>query len=137
MTLLTSLMKIQISFQQLTKLFPESKISGTSDVKEYSGISSLERANTGDISFLGNSKYKELVPKSKASLILLPQNYSGEPNHNQVYLYSDSPSEALAKLCKLLEDKLFHKQAPEYIPLHGLTHLHALAEMFLLGHLVL
>ena len=55
-------MKIQISFQQLTKLFPESKISGTSDVKEYSGISSLERANTGDISFLGNSKYKELVP---------------------------------------------------------------------------
>lgn len=105
-------MKIQISFQQLTKLFPESKISGTTDVKEYSGISSLERANTGDISFLGNSKYKELVPKSNASLILLPQNYSGEPNHNQVYLYSDSPSEALAKLCKLLEDRLFHKQAP-------------------------
>lgn len=105
-------MNIRIPLAQVLDLFPQSKISGNSEIIEFTGISALERAKPGDISFLGNSKYKEFVSSSKASLILVPADYKGEPNQNQLFLYLELPSDGLAKLCNFLEEEFFTKQTP-------------------------
>ena len=44
------------------------------DVKR---IASLSDAGAGDLSFLGNRKYRSEVANSSASVILLPKNYTG------------------------------------------------------------
>ena len=71
-------MNFSISFEHLLNLFPEAEISATNETR-FHGIAALERAISGDISFLGNSKYKSLVSKSNASVILLPKSYDELP----------------------------------------------------------
>jgi UDP-3-O-[3-hydroxymyristoyl] glucosamine N-acyltransferase len=72
-------------------------------------IASLSSAHAGDLSFLGNVKYKNQVPASNATVLLLPADYAGEPKPDQVYLYVENPSVALAKLCARIEQSLWPK----------------------------
>lgn len=72
-------------------------------------IASLTTAREGDLSFLGNAKYKTQVAGSKASVLLLPVDYIGEPQAGQVFLHVDNPSAALAKLCARIEQSLWPK----------------------------
>ncbi|HEY4249220.1 MAG TPA: UDP-3-O-(3-hydroxymyristoyl)glucosamine N-acyltransferase [Lacunisphaera sp.] len=74
-------------------------------------IASLLSARTGDLSFLGNVKYKNQVPASNATVLLLPVDYVGKPKPDQVYLYVENPSVALAKLCARIEQSLWPKPA--------------------------
>ena len=53
-------MDFKISLDQLFKLLPDSQVEGSVENKHLNGIASLERAKKGDISFLGNPKYKNL-----------------------------------------------------------------------------
>ena len=96
-------MNFSISLEQLLGIFPNALVEGSTNQKSLKAISSLERAMPGDISFLGNSKYKSLVPVSKASIILLPKSYKNPPENNQVFLKVDEPSRCLASLCRYLE----------------------------------
>jgi UDP-3-O-[3-hydroxymyristoyl] glucosamine N-acyltransferase len=75
------------------------------------GISALREAAAGDLSFLGNAKYKGEVATSKASLVLVPPDFAGEPGANQAYLVVESPSVALALLCARIEQALWPKPA--------------------------
>jgi len=106
-------MKYSISFEKLLDLFPDAEVVGNTNQTKFSGISALERATCGDISFLGNAKYKTLVSTSDASVILLPHSYTGAPNHNQAYLKIDDPSVGLACLCKFLEKEFAPAQLVE------------------------
>ncbi len=72
-------------------------------------IASLASARAGDLSFLGNAKYKSQVATSAASVLLLPPDYVGEPKTDQVYLFVDNPSVALARLCARIEQSLWPK----------------------------
>ena len=72
-------------------------------------IASLATARAGDLSFLGNAKYKSQVPASAATALLLPPDYAGEPRPDQVYLYVENPSAALARLCARIEQSLWPK----------------------------
>ena len=72
-------------------------------------IASLESARPGDLSFLGNPKYKAQVPASQATVLLLPLDYAGEPGPDQVFLYVPNPSAALARLCARIEQALWPK----------------------------
>jgi len=72
-------------------------------------IASLESAQPGDLSFLGNAKYKAQVPASRATALLLPLDYVGEPGPDQVFLYVENPSVALARLCARIEQTLWPK----------------------------
>lgn len=83
---------------------------------EVTGIASLSRAVEGDLSFLGNHKYRSQVEDSKASVILLPKDYSGKPIDGQVYLKVDNPSFALAKICREIERLLMPAPAPGVHP---------------------
>jgi UDP-3-O-[3-hydroxymyristoyl] glucosamine N-acyltransferase len=75
------------------------------------GIASLGKARTGDLSFLGNSKYKPEVAATAASVVLLPVDYVGEPKPGQLFLLVDKPSVGLARLCARVERLLWPKPA--------------------------
>lgn len=80
------------------------------------GIAALETAAAGDLSFLGNPKYKPQVETTKASLVLLPPDYTAEPLPNQQFLIVEKPSVALARICSRIEQLLWPKPAPGIHP---------------------
>jgi len=73
------------------------------------GIASLSEAGPGDLSFLGNPKYRPEVAATKASVVLLPTDHAGEPGPGQLFLLVDNPSAALAKICLRFEQLLWPK----------------------------
>ena len=73
------------------------------------GIASLDSAQSGDLSFLGNPKYKLQVATTAASLVLLPPDYVGEPALEQQFFFVEKPSVALARICTHIEQLLWPK----------------------------
>ncbi|HVU22735.1 MAG TPA: UDP-3-O-(3-hydroxymyristoyl)glucosamine N-acyltransferase [Opitutus sp.] len=80
------------------------------------GIAALGAAEPGDLAFLGNAKYKGEVAGSRASVVLLPDDYAGEPQADQLYLLVKNPSVALAQVCARIEQMLWPKPAPGIHP---------------------
>ena len=80
------------------------------------GIAALSAATPGDLSFLGNPKYKPDVAKTRASLVLVPVDYVGEPQANQVFIFVENPSAALALFCARIEQILWPKPVPGVHP---------------------
>jgi UDP-3-O-[3-hydroxymyristoyl] glucosamine N-acyltransferase len=76
------------------------------------GLAALSDAAAGDLTFLGNAKYKSEVATTKASLVLLPVGFEGEPQPGQLFLFVDNPSVALARVCARIEQSLWPKPAP-------------------------
>ncbi|NBB79719.1 MAG: UDP-3-O-(3-hydroxymyristoyl)glucosamine N-acyltransferase [Verrucomicrobia bacterium] len=73
------------------------------------GIAPLEQARSGDLSFLGNPKYRSLVASSQASVILVPEDYEAARAEGQVHIRIKNPSYALALVCRDIEGTLFPK----------------------------
>lgn len=80
------------------------------------GIAALSAAAPGDLSFLGNVKYKTEVAATRASVVLLPADFSAEPQPNQLFLLVDNPSVALARICARIEQLLWPRPAPGIHP---------------------
>ncbi len=80
------------------------------------GLAALADAGPGDLSFLGNAKYKADVAKSRAAVILIPRDYVGEPAADQLYLVVANPSVALATVCARIEQQLWPKVVPGVHP---------------------
>ena len=80
------------------------------------GIGALGTAGPGELSFLGNSKYRPEVAASRASVVLLPADYDGRPQPNQLFLLVDNPSAALARGCARIEPLRWPKPAPGIHP---------------------
>ncbi len=76
------------------------------------GIASLGAAAPGDLSFLGNRKYRAEVAGSRASVLLLPADHEGEPPPGQLWLLVQNPSVGLTRLCRRIEQLLWPKPAP-------------------------
>ncbi len=76
------------------------------------GIAALAAARAGDLSFLGNPKYKGEVATTGASLVLVPADFEGEPRAGQLFLLVDNPSAALARVCARIE----HALQPPAVP---------------------
>jgi UDP-3-O-[3-hydroxymyristoyl] glucosamine N-acyltransferase len=73
---------------------------------DISGISSLKEAGEGDLSFLGNPKYRSDVDGSQASVLLLPKDFEGAPEPGQLHVKVANPSFALALICRDIEASL-------------------------------
>jgi UDP-3-O-[3-hydroxymyristoyl] glucosamine N-acyltransferase len=104
---------MQIAFtvaDLVTLLQPRARRGATTEIIR--GLAALAGAQSGDLSFLGNSKYKNEVKATAASVVLLPADYAGEPKPNQLFLLVDNPSVALARLCSHLEQKLWPRPVP-------------------------
>ena len=80
------------------------------------GLASLTEAGPGDLAFLGNAKYKSQVAATRASVVLLPADFVGEPPTGQLFLLVDNPSVALARVCARIEQSLWPKPAPGVHP---------------------
>jgi UDP-3-O-[3-hydroxymyristoyl] glucosamine N-acyltransferase len=80
------------------------------------GIAALGAAQAGDLSFLANSKYRAEVAATRASVVLLPPDYAGQPRPGQLFLIVDQPSLALGRLCRRLEQLLWPQPAPGIHP---------------------
>lgn len=75
------------------------------------GIAALKDAAPGELSFLGNAKYKADVAATRASVVLLPADFVGEPAADQLFFLVENPSAALATLCARLEQTLWPRPA--------------------------
>ena len=73
------------------------------------GIAALKAAVPGDLSFLGNPKYKPEVAQSQASVVLVPLDFVGEPRPDQLFVFVENPSVALAQICARIEQLLWPK----------------------------
>jgi UDP-3-O-[3-hydroxymyristoyl] glucosamine N-acyltransferase len=109
-------MNLRLTLNEISQLIPEAETDGDTSLEEIEGIASLESARTGDLAFLGNPKYKAQVASTMATLVLLPKDYPGQPNPNQLYLRMEEPSRGMAAICRFLEDRVFPSPPPE---VHG------------------
>lgn len=80
------------------------------------GIAALKAAEPGDLAFLGNSKYRPEVGATRASVVLLPPDYEGEPGPDQLFVWVENPSVALARVCGRIERQLWPRPAPGIHP---------------------
>ncbi len=108
-------MQIAYTLEHLIEIAEDPSVEGHTDL-EITGIASLEEAEAGDLSFLGNRKYKQQVPGSKASVLLLPRDYEGHPSEGQVYVRTKDPSLILSKIALELEAKFWAKPTSEIHP---------------------
>lgn len=93
----------------------EGEVSGFYDGR-ITGIASLAEAGPGDLAFLGNPKYRGDAENSKASVLILPEDFAGEPGPGQSYIRVPNPSYALALVCRDMESFLFPKPEPGVHP---------------------
>lgn len=110
------MLPIRYTVEEIIHLVHPDKIQGTSGQSVFTGIASLDKALAGDLSFLGNLKYKSQVFDSKASLILLPNTYIGTPRKGQVFLWMENPSRGLDAICRDVERKIKPKVTPGIHP---------------------
>jgi UDP-3-O-[3-hydroxymyristoyl] glucosamine N-acyltransferase len=108
-------MQISFSVEELAAIVQAKSTRGRYAGK-VTGIGSLDTARAGDLSFLGNTKYKPQVATTGASVILLPEDFAGEPKDEQVFLIVEKPSVALARICSRVEQALWPKPAPGIHP---------------------
>ncbi len=108
-------MQVAYTPAQIAEFVGAQRTAGTT-TQVVRDIASLTSARAGDLSFLGNPKYKSQVAESAATVLLLPPDYAGEPKADQVFVFVDKPSVALAKVCARIEAALWPKPAPGVHP---------------------
>jgi UDP-3-O-[3-hydroxymyristoyl] glucosamine N-acyltransferase len=108
-------MQIVFSADELSAIVePVSRRGNTAE--SITGIAALGAAQPGDLSFLGNPKYKQEVATTRASVVLVPPDYDGAPAADQLFLVVDKPSVALAAVCARIEHMLWPQPAPGIHP---------------------
>jgi len=108
-------MKFSYQLEDILNLIGEASVEGRSEAT-LCGIATLQQARKGDISFLGNRKYRGEVSHCHATLILLPYEYDGSPKEDQLFLRVPKPSLALAQICAEIERKTWPAPPPGIHP---------------------
>ena len=113
-----SIMGFSLDLEVIKEVIPDYQTEGSTEKVSITGISSISKAEEGDLSFLANPKYKSDVKDSDASFILLPIDYSdSSPKVNQLFIKTENPSRSLAKICRLIYGELFLKPPAGINPL--------------------
>ena len=108
-------MKVAFTQAEIAAIIQPAKTQG-STAEVIRGIATLGSAEPGDLSFLGNPKYKLQVASTRATLVLVPLDYVGALQPGQVHMFVENPSIALAQLCLRLEQQLWPKPEPGIHP---------------------
>lgn len=108
-------MQVAFTTAQLAEIVQPAATRGATS-EAVRGLAALESAAAGDLSFLGNAKYRNQVATTKASVVLVPADYDGVPAANQLFLLVANPSVALARVCARIEQQLWPKPAPGIHP---------------------
>jgi len=99
-------MQVAYTPEEIFAIVAPKRTAGTTTEK-IRDIASLGFARAGDLTFLGNPKYKAEVATTGASVVLLPLDFTGEPKPNQLFVYVENPSLALARVCARIEQSLW------------------------------
>lgn len=108
-------MQVSFTAEEIAAI-TQSKTARGATTEIVRGVAALSDAAPGDLTFLGNAKYRAEVAKTRASVVLLPADFSGEPQPGQLFLYVENPSVALARVCARIEQQLWPKQVPGVHP---------------------
>jgi UDP-3-O-[3-hydroxymyristoyl] glucosamine N-acyltransferase len=108
-------MQLSLSLEEVAAIVQAAETRGSTD-RKVTGLAALDTAIAGDLSFLGNPKYKAQVASTAATVVLLPKDFAGEPKPGQAFLLLDKPSVGLARLCARLEQSLWPKPVPGVHP---------------------
>ncbi|HWA28684.1 MAG TPA: UDP-3-O-(3-hydroxymyristoyl)glucosamine N-acyltransferase [Lacunisphaera sp.] len=108
-------MQVSYTPAEIAALVGAQRTAGTT-TRTLNDLASLNAARPGDLSFLGNAKYKAQVPGCAATAILVPLDYTGEPAADQVLIFVENPSVALARVCARIEQSLWPKPTPGIHP---------------------
>ena len=108
-------MQVSFTTEEIAAIVQPKQVRGAT-TEPVRGIAALATAVAGELSFLGNPKYKAEAAATRASVVLLPADYDGQPQANQLFLLVDNPSVALARLCSRIEQLLWPKPAPGIHP---------------------
>ena len=108
-------MKLQLEITELLELIPEAVADGNCNISSIKGLASLQNAQTGDLSFLANPKYRQHVPQTKESVVILHDKYEGLPQKEQMFLRSKNPSHALLKYVEKFTERPFLNPNQEFI----------------------
>lgn len=108
-------MKISYSAEELAEIVKPQSVRGSTSYG-ISGIASLAEAGAGELSFLGNKKYRSTVKDSAASVVLVPLDFDESPAEDQCYFLVENPSAALATVCARIEQSLWPRPAPGVHP---------------------
>lgn len=87
--------------QPIPAMMLAQKLNGTVIGKQdalITGMNSLREAVPGDISFLANKKYEDLLKETQASVILIGRDITQQPNENQAFIQCDDPNTAFAMI---------------------------------------
>src|SRR5687768_13523097 len=76
------------------------------------GLAGMSEADAGDLTFLGNAKNTPEVATTRASVVLVPADFPGEPKDGQQFFLVDNPSLALARVCARIEQSLWPRPEP-------------------------
>lgn len=101
-------MQVAYTPEEIAAIVSPQRTSGRTTEK-IRDIASLKSAQPGDLSFLGNPKYRADVAATRASLVLVPLDHVGEPQDGQLFFFVENPSVALARLCARIEQSLWPK----------------------------
>lgn len=99
-------MTFSLSAEELTAICGSGRLEGTTTEK-IRAIASLAQARPGDLTFLGNPKYRSAVATTQGSVVIVPEDHPGAPVANQAFLRVANPSLALARVCKSIEQQLW------------------------------
>ena len=100
-------MSLILDLADIVGLFPDAQTTGNFRSGNISGISSLLEAKEGDLSFLGNLKYRKHLEQTRAGILLVPRDEPVLPKDGQLFIYLENPSVGLASVCRLLEEKIY------------------------------
>ncbi len=109
-------MAINISTQRILEILGDEAESVGGYDGPVRGIASLSAAGEGDLSFLGNPKYRSEATASMASVLLLPDDFEAEAKPGQLIVKVANPSFALARICRDIECRLFPQPEPGIHP---------------------
>lgn len=109
-------MDYYLSLQDIRSLLGEDRFEQGDYSGQVRGIASLDDAAEGELSFCTGERYREDLEKSQASVVLLPRDFSAEPKSGVLFLHVDNPSVVLARICGLVESRLWPKPAPGIHP---------------------
>lgn len=108
-------MQVSFTAAEIASIVQSRTSRGATD-ETIRGLAGLGEAAAGDLTFLGNKKYRSAVATTRASVVLLPADFVGEPQAGQLFLLVDNPSVALARVCARIEQSLWPKPAPGVHP---------------------
>jgi len=103
--------RIAYKVEDLVRLLGEGRVEGHA-AQSVVGIAALKQAQSGDLAFLSNLKYKADVVVSRASVVFVPEDFDGHPATGQAFIRLAKPSLALARICREIERQLWPKPPP-------------------------